>query len=87
MWRSAGLFRTREGLQAAVASLDRAYLEQRERLDRSTLDPEGWRFANLVTAARLVARAALRRQESRGAHFRLDFPARDDERWKIHVVE
>jgi L-aspartate oxidase len=87
MWRSVGLFRTREGLQGAVASLDRAYLEQRERLHGSEGDANLWRQANLVTAARLVAHAALRREESRGAHFRLDFPARDDERWKVHVVE
>lgn len=84
MWRSVGLFRTREGLEAAVATLDAAYQHQRDRL---SIDADGWRQVNLVTAARLVARAALRREESRGAHFRLDFPARDDEHWKRHIVD
>jgi L-aspartate oxidase len=34
----------------------------------------------------LIARAALWREESRGAHFRVDFPARDDERWRMHSI-
>jgi L-aspartate oxidase len=40
-----------------------------------------------VTVARLIARAALRREESRGGHFRADFPQRDDLHWKIHLVD
>jgi len=41
----------------------------------------------MATVARLIARAALRREESRGAHYRLDFPERDDRRWRIRVME
>lgn len=39
-----------------------------------------------VTTAWLIARAALERTESRGAHFRRDFPERDDEKWRAHLV-
>jgi L-aspartate oxidase len=81
MWRSVGLFRTREGLTAAVASLERAVVPA------SPATAEAWRQGNLLTVARLIARAALRREESRGGHFRADFPERDDARWKIHVVD
>jgi L-aspartate oxidase len=81
MWRDAGLFRTREGLARAVATLDAAWAAAYP----ATAD--GFRQRNLVTVARLIARAALRREESRGGHFRADFPARDDTRWKVHVVD
>jgi len=81
MWRAVGLFRTREGLAEAVEALERASVPA------SPATAEEWRQANLVTVARLVARAALRREESRGGHFRADFPERDDLHWKIHVVD
>jgi succinate dehydrogenase / fumarate reductase flavoprotein subunit len=38
---------------------------------------------NLALLGRLLAIASLRREESRGAHFRLDFPERDDGRWRM----
>jgi L-aspartate oxidase len=81
MWRSVGLFRDRGGLAHAVAALEAAYAGE------YPADAGGFRQRNLVTVARLIARAALRREESRGAHFRADFPERDDPRWRIHLVE
>jgi len=74
MWRNVGLFRSLDGLEGAVAQL-------------STADPVAPAHRHLLVVARLIARAALRREESRGGHFRSDFPARDDARWKIHVVD
>jgi L-aspartate oxidase len=85
MWRSVGLFRTREGLLNAVSRLDD--LEKRAAPDASAPDADLWRQFNLITVARLIARAALGREESRGGHFRADFPARDDLHWKIHLVD
>ena len=52
---------------------------------RSSAD--AWRRFNLLTVARLIARAALRREESRGGHFRDDFPERDDLHWQVHLVD
>jgi L-aspartate oxidase len=40
-----------------------------------------------LTVARLIARAALRREESRGAHYRADFPSKDEIHWKRRVSE
>jgi L-aspartate oxidase len=77
MWRDAGLFRSREGLEQAVRELQQA--------DAAPIDDP--RLRNMITVARLMTRAALRREESRGGHFRLDFPARDDRRWRRHLMD
>jgi L-aspartate oxidase len=87
MWRLAGLFRTRKGLQEAVERLDRVYALERDRVRAKSTDGDAWRHLNLVTVAKLIARAALRREESRGGHFREDFPERDDAHWRVHIVD
>jgi len=81
MWRRAGLFRDRAGLEEAVATLEAASAV----VHSDT--PDGWSLRRLTTVSRLIARAALRREESRGAHFRADYPTRDDVRWRCHIVD
>src|SRR4030095_5811951 len=80
MWRRAGLFRTREGVTEAVDML-----EDVAEPDGSTT--ESCRHRNLLPIARLIVRAALRLEESRGGHFRQDFPNRDDIHWKVHFTD
>jgi L-aspartate oxidase len=88
MWRSAGLFRDGDGLRQAVQLLDEAHRDLQPALAAGTVSAvEDWRRANLLTVARLIARGALRRLESRGAHFRADYPDRDDRHWKAHVTD
>ncbi len=73
MTARVGVLRTRDGLAAAI-----------ERLDELTGRPaavvgqDAWETTNLVTVSALLAEAALRRQETRGSHWREDFPERDD---------
>jgi len=75
MWNSVGLWREGALLQTAVEALDEWY---------GALGTDRSRIAALVTIGRLMARAALRREESRGCHARADFPSRDDVKFRIH---
>ena len=45
----------------------------------------GWELQNLLTVARLMIAAAITREESRGTHFRRDFPERNDDLWIRHI--
>ncbi|HZF38975.1 MAG TPA: L-aspartate oxidase [Blastocatellia bacterium] len=76
MWRKAGLIRRADDLRSAI-----------EEFAAMAGENVNERTRNFVTLARLMAEAALWREESRGGHFREDFPARDDERWRAHSAQ
>jgi L-aspartate oxidase len=85
MWRQAAVFRDREGLSEAAATLTplAASLDA-QRARGASLDVSTWRVASLLTVGSLIVRAALAREESRGGHSRTDFPDTDDLHWKRH---
>jgi L-aspartate oxidase len=77
MWDHAAIDRTARGLRLALAHLD----EIAARL------PEGaTEESNMTETARLIAEAALMRKESRGGHYRSDFP-RAKRKWKGRHIE
>ena len=87
MWRDVGLLREGSGLRRAsglLAAWCRAVASARM---RQPLDPDVRRLGSLVTVGALIAHAALRREESRGGHFRSDFPRRDDLHWQRRVAD
>ena len=55
-------------------------------LAREFDDRKGWELQNLLTVARLMIQAAMTREESRGTHYRSDFPNRDDAHWARHFA-
>ena len=77
MWLHAGIDRTARGLRTAVARLDA--IEAR-------LPVGATEERNLVQTARLIAQAALLRRESRGGHYRSDFP-RTRRKWRETHIE
>ena len=87
MWRNAGLVRSRETLEPLVGRLSAWCSELTRARAAAPADRELRRLSSLVTVGLLVARAALRREESRGGHFRADFPQRDDIHWQKHVFD
>jgi L-aspartate oxidase len=86
MWRHVGVVRTRAGLDAAVNQLRQWAAAVAGCLAPGPADDHR-RLSSVVTAGLLIARAAVRREESRGAHFRTDFPARDDLHWKARIAD
>jgi succinate dehydrogenase flavoprotein subunit len=86
-----GIFRTREDLETSVGRLEEFRARaSRARVTGSRLYNPGWHLAfdlrNMIDAAEMVARAALERRESRGAHSRLDFPKADPAFGKVNVA-
>jgi L-aspartate oxidase len=81
MWKDAGIVRTRTGMQEAIKVLEG--LAPRVAHPRTRRTHEA---ANLHLAGLLVARSALAREESRGAHYRTDFPGHDDKKFLKHSV-
>lgn len=81
MWNEVGIVRTRMGMQKAVSTLE----EMRPKL-ASLKSRRGYEAANLHLAASAVARCALAREESRGVHYRMDYPDRDDKKFLKHSV-
>jgi L-aspartate oxidase len=87
MWRDAGLVRTRNGLAPLVDQLSAWRAAVSKARSATPGDRELRRVASLVTVGLLIARAALRREESRGGHFREDFPQRDDIHWQRRIAD
>jgi L-aspartate oxidase len=82
MWRNVGIIRKAQPLTEAQEIIK---FWQRYVMDKIFDGPAGWECQNMLTVCLLMARAAEMRQESRGVHFRSDFPNTDDEHFKKHI--
>ena len=87
MWEHCAIFRTGEGLAKAVKELEELYkqsldvkVSNKELFGNPELE-EAYRVPKMLKLALCIAKGALDRTESRGAHFREDYPKRDDLNW------
>jgi L-aspartate oxidase len=81
MWKEAGIVRTGSGLKQAITRLEEMGAQVSHSQSRREFEAR-----NLQIAGLLVARSALAREESRGAHYRTDFPDHNDAKFLKHSV-
>ena len=82
MWENVGIIRKEKDLKYA--------LNEFKRMDKKINYIPGNKYElelkNMIITSLLIAKAALKRRESRGAHFRSDFPMQDDIHWRRHQI-
>jgi L-aspartate oxidase len=86
MWDFVGIVRSRSRLERARARLALIAGEVEDYYRRARLRPELVELRNMVAVAHLVTKSALYRCESRGLHWRSDFPQTDDGKWHRDTV-
>lgn len=79
MWRNVGILRSGKELSSAIEQLEALELPKSAKPGRAEHE-----LQNLHSLALLIARSALARTESRGSHYRSDYPYRDDEDFNKH---
>ena len=79
-WNKVSIIRDKEGLNQAAAEL-----AAWQKLLPAPADRPSYELSNLILTGRLVTEAAITREESRGAHFRTDFPENVPE-WQRHII-
>ena len=79
MWRDVGIEKDKKHLIEAKNLINYwcNYV-----LDKEFLTPVGWELQNMLTVASIITEMAEKREETRGVHYRKDFPSRDDIKWK-----
>ena len=87
LWKNVSIERNGEGLQETLAELQ----DLMESLGRVLTNPEVVDVAtvetvNMLNVALMITQSALARTESRGAHYRADFPTQDDTEWQQRIL-
>jgi len=93
MWDNLLSLRDQGTIQTALRQLEAIRSEKVPRLGLSSRTRnynlewlEAVEVEVMLDVAEMIARAALTRQESRGAHYRVDFPTEDNDRWLVNLV-
>jgi L-aspartate oxidase len=83
MWRNVGVKRKEERLSETIQTIQQycSYV-----LSQNLDGIEGWELQNILTVSLQMAVAAQERKESRGVHFRIDYPAVDKTHWRKHLT-
>src|SRR5918998_1198884 len=91
MQENAGIIREARKLEKAIkkiSELEKIYYSKSsvlKRFGKYEKVVSTWEVKSALVVCQAVLRSALMRQESRGAHYRSDFPDRDDRNWKVNI--
>jgi len=81
MWRNVGIERSGDRLAETIEIIE---FWSRYVMDKVFDDPAAWETQNLLTVALCIANSAATRCESRGVHYRSDYPEMDKQ-WRVHI--
>jgi L-aspartate oxidase len=82
MWHGTGIIRSQDSLEEVLNKLGKVARQ----IDWAPASAGELELTNMLLVAKLITQAALDRTESRGAHYRTDYPLKDDTNWQKHLV-
>ena len=82
MWEKVGILRDAKGLSEALNEINMI----KSKLTFTPINEVEIELSNMTLVSELIARAALERTESRGAHYRTDHPKQNDKEWRRHLI-
>jgi succinate dehydrogenase/fumarate reductase flavoprotein subunit len=87
IWKNAGIIRSRNSLERAVSLINSVESDLKQAQIGNVRNVMRFlELKNMILVSRILCKAALLREESRGAHYRSDFPEEDNQNWLKTII-